>query len=355
MDAEDRQPAPALGADTSPERLGALPLSFVALVRLLERLTPDTVRVGELGPPAAEGLRFHHDPSLSFHTSDVVSLTRVESARNPEDVLAPTHPVYHVTTSFLGLSGTVSPLPAYFGEEVVFEDADEPVRRDFFDVFHHRLLSLFYRSVARYRLSAEQNAHLNDAWSQRALSLLGFDVYQHPPAGNLGPARLLQLAPLFAHRSRGPRALEVGLQQVLEDHLDGARVQVQECAGRLTEVDPPNWTRLGRERTRLGQDLLLGHRIYDRAGSFAIHIGAVTWHLYERLRPGGDLLPLVEELVGWLVRDPLDYLLHITLRPGEAPGLQLGVAGGSRLGRNSWLSLPRESTVLVVDPRQPAH
>lgn len=350
MDASDRQPTASLDTP-SPERLAALHLGFEALVRLLERLTSDAVRVGELGPPTSEGLRFHHDPSLSFHANDVVSLTVGPSAPDPENVLAPTHPVYHVTSSFLGLTGSVSPLPGYFAEEIVFEDADNPIRRDFLDLFHHRLLSLFFRSVVRYRLSAEHTAELKDAWSHRVLALLGLDVYQQPPPGKLAAARLLQFAPLLAQKSRGPRALEVGLQVALEDDLAGARVRVQEYAGRWTGVDEPSWTQLGRKCTTLGQDVLLGRRIFDRAGSFAVHIGPVTWRVYERLRPGGDLLALLEEMVGWLVRDPLDYTLVVTLLPREAPGMQLTVPGTSQLGRNTWLLTSAAETVLVVDPR----
>jgi type VI secretion system protein ImpH len=353
VDAADGQPTPGLEIPT-PERLASLRLGFEALVRLLERLTSGAVRVGELGPPTSEGLRFHHDTSLSFHAGDVVALTLAESAPDPESVLAPRHPVYHVTSSFLGLSGSVSPLPGYFAEELVFEDADNPVRRDFLDLFHHRLLSLFYRSVVRYRLSAEHTAELKDSWSLRAFALLGLDVYQCPTPGKLGPARLLQFAPLLAHKSRGPRALEVGLQVALEEHLQGATVRVQECAGRWTEVDMPSWSRLGQGCTTLGQDLLLGRRIFDRAGSFAVHLGPVTWAIYERLRHGGDLLALVEELVGWLVRDPLDYILVVTLLPRETPGLQLTASGASRLGRNSWLLTRAEETTLVVDPRRAA-
>jgi type VI secretion system protein ImpH len=353
VDAPDRQPAAGL-ATPSPERLVSLRLGFEALVRLLERLTSDAVRVGEQGPPTSEGLRFHHDPSLSFHASDVVALTVIPSAPDPENVLAPTHPVYHVTSAFLGLSGSVSPLPGYFAEELVFEDADNPVRRDFLDLFHHRLLSLFFRSVVRYRLSAEHTAELKDAWSRRAFALLGLDVYQEPPPGKLGPLKLLQFAPLLAHKSRGPRALEVGLQVALEEHLSGAEVRVQEYAGRWTAVDASSWTRLGQKCTTLGQDVLLGRRIFDRAGSFAVHIGPATWRVYERLRPGGDLLGLVDELVGWLVRDPLDYTLVVTLLPREPPGLRLAAPATSQLGRNTWLLAPADETVLVVDPRSAA-
>ncbi len=110
MDAENGQPTP--GLETSSEALASLRLGFMALVRLLEKLAPDAVRVGEQGPPTSEGIRFHHDPSLHFHAGDVVELTRVDGAVDWNTGRASS--VFHLTSSFLGLTGAVSPLPAYF-------------------------------------------------------------------------------------------------------------------------------------------------------------------------------------------------------------------------------------------------
>ena len=46
MDSADGQPAAAVSDAPGAEALLALRLGFVPLVRLLERLTPDAVRVG---------------------------------------------------------------------------------------------------------------------------------------------------------------------------------------------------------------------------------------------------------------------------------------------------------------------
>ena len=128
---------------------------------------------------------------------------------------------------------------------------------------------------------------------------------------------------------------------------------MQECTGRWTEVDPEHWARLGTRCTVLGQDLLLGHRVYDRAGSFTVAVGPTTWSVLEQFRPGGELLALTRDVVSWLVRDPLDWLIAVTLLPRETPGLQLAAQGTSRLGRSSWLRSRSEQTVLVVDPLHP--
>jgi len=194
MDAPHGHPA----ADLSPpsvDALAELRLGFVPLVRLLERLSPDAVRVGGEGPPAAEGIRFRHDRALQFHASDVVELTERDAEGGPRQ--------YHVTSGFLGLSGAMSPLPAYFAEEVLHEDDEAPVRRDFLDLFHHRLLSLFYRTVVRYRLSSEHTTRLEDGWSLRAL-LRGRSRRPHPRPALGGRA------PRPCSRARSPHPGRLG-------------------------------------------------------------------------------------------------------------------------------------------------
>ena len=345
MDSADGKPAAAVSDGPGPEALLALRLGFVPLVRLLERLTPQAVRVGGEGPLSGERIRFRHDRALQFHPGDVVALEQQdgdgEGAR------------YLLTSGFLGLSGSMSPLPAYLAEEVVHEDDDEPLRREFLDLFHHRLLSLFFRAVVRYQPSTEHTRALDDAWSVRALALLGVDAAPERWEGPLSRGDLLRLAPLLVRRSRGPRELEAALRSVLGPRLAGAPIRVEECTGRWTEVDPENWTRLGQRCTVLGQDFLVGHRVYDRAGSFTVAVGPTTWAVLEQFRADGELLALAREVVAWLVRDPLDWLITVTLLPRETPGLQLSARGTSRLGRSSWLRSRSEQTVLVVDPLHP--
>jgi type VI secretion system protein ImpH len=343
MDAPNGHPA----ADLTPppvESLAELRLGFVPLVRLLERLLPEAVRVGGEGPPAVEGIRFHHDRALKFHASDVVELVE-----HTDDGNSGPNRQYQVTSAFLGLSGSMSPLPNYFTEELLFEDDEAPVRRDLFDLFHHRLLSLFYRTVVRYRLSSEHTTRLEDGWSLRALALSSVDAHGPRIPGELSGAELLTLAPVLVHRTRGASGLGAALRARLGPHLEGAELSVRECFGRWTEVDEGSWTRLGRACSTLGRDLLVGHRLFDRSGCFAVAVGPTTWSIYERLRPGGDLHRRAAEIIAWTVRDPLDWVLLVTLLPNETPGLQLSARGISRLGQSTWLRRRSEQTVLMVE------
>ena len=243
----------------------------------------------------------------------------------------------------------MSPLPAYFAEELLHEDEEAPVRRDFFDLFHHRLLSLFYRTVVRYRLSSEHTTRLEDGWSLRSLALSSVDAHAARIPGQLSGAELLALAPVLVHRTRGASGLEAALRAQLGPFLEGAPVSVRENFGRWTEVDESSWTRLGRRCSTLGRDLLVGHRLFDRSGCFAVAVGPTSWSVYERLRAGVDLHRRTAELIAWIVRDPLDWVLLVTLLPNETPGLQLSARGVSRLGRSTWLRSRSQETVLMVE------
>src|SRR5512146_2098955 len=93
---------------------------FVPLLALAERLFPTAAPIGSLATSAQEPIRLKHDPSLSFSSADI------SSVEVHEDRLGKPGPSVSLTTTFLGLTGTVSPLPYYIAEEVLNEPAEQP-------------------------------------------------------------------------------------------------------------------------------------------------------------------------------------------------------------------------------------
>ena len=169
MGAEERQLEPHLtppadGAELSPAeqqaRAQALILakvselehnarrySFFRLVYVLERLFPGSAPIGQLGPVAQERIRLRPDTSLIFASTDVAELTNHKYPDEQERM--------RLTAAFLGLYGSVSPLPTHFVEDLAQDDyqgGPQP-KREFLDVFNHRLLSLFYRAFIKFRHS----------------------------------------------------------------------------------------------------------------------------------------------------------------------------------------------------------
>lgn len=329
--------------------------SFLHLVSQLERLLGRGARLGGEGPPHEEGIRFRHDPELAFSSSDVSGIELTALPVAPERSGQEPEPVFEVTTTFLGLTGPISPLPSYLAEEVAQEDADAPVRRDFLDVFHHRWISLLYRAVVHLSPSLDHAVGKPERWMQRALYLTSLDPEIVAPAESRGPSKavLIRLAPLLAGRARGPRVLALALRETLTDKLGPkATIRIREFVGDWFELDDAARSALGVHNRTLGADLILGKRVYDQTGRFAIRIGPLYDASYRRLQPEGDLLPLLQRVVQLCVKQPLDYDLELELAPEAVPVFALRAGDRAReLGRDTRLhsSSPRARIITVHD------
>jgi type VI secretion system protein ImpH len=316
---------------------------FYPLVQLLERLAGGPP-VGSASAPWEERIRFRHDPSLAFSTGDVAEVRTVAAPPSPADPEGRPGLAFEVVTTFLGLSGTVSPLPSYLAEEVAQEDPDAPRLREFLDLFHHRLISLLYRARARADIPAGWRSDLGDPWSGRLLALLGIDV----ASGEIGPVpgwRLLRLAPLLVERNLTAHALAAALEDALEADLLGARVEVEPFAGAWVAIADDQLTRLGLGASRLGQDLVVGQKVFDAGGRFRVVMGPLGAEAYASFAAGGPVRR-TRELLAALVSEPLEHELWLWLAEEAAPALRLGA---SRVGRDSWLGGQRRQMRIRVD------
>jgi len=149
---------------------------FFQAVRLLHRLDTGRVGVGLGGPPQSEVVRFRAHISLSFPPSSIHDLERPTSAL----------PVPTLTQAFMGLTGPNGVLPRHY-TELLFRlkrDAKGPERyalRDWFDLFNHRIVSLFYRAWEKYRFTIPYELHgfdriETDPFTNCLYSLVGLEA-----------------------------------------------------------------------------------------------------------------------------------------------------------------------------------
>jgi type VI secretion system protein ImpH len=331
-DAGIGDPEALAGALEAARRRGAYPLLL-----LVERLLGGEGRVGTAATVEEECIRLRHDPQLAFRAGEVSSV-RVLDRTGPRGERGA---LVEIVTSFLGLSGAVSPLPPYLPEEIAQEDEEAPRRREFLDLFHHRFLSLFYRARARGDYPNTYRSDQADAWSERLLSLLGRE----------GPAaverwRLLRWAPLLAERNVTATALEAAIGDVIAEEMGEVGVTVETFVGGWADVDPEDHNRLGVARSALGRDLVVGRRILDRAGKFRIVVGPLSREAFARISQDQVVLRRVASLVGDLCAGPLEYETVLWLSKDAAPHLELG---GARLGRDAWLGGQVREARLRVD------
>jgi len=299
--------------------------SFFQLVRLLQALHPKAVPVGYQGPPGQECIRFKPRLDLSFAPSDVAEIRRVSPPEGP--------PRFEVETTFLGLYGTVSPLPSFYTEQLL-DVSDSVLIRGLLDLFHHRLLSLFYRVWEKYSFGVPDSEKGHDLIARRFLCLIGFDYEMPAPEGMfLKPRALLSQAGLAAQQPRSA----VSLERILQNSFPDLSIEVEQCVARWVEVPREQRNRLSSENCYLGKDCTLGTSVMTRLNTFRIHVGPVaSLKYFQLLLPTEALMLRLREVVDLFNVDNLDYEVRVRVKPEAIPGLRLSEPA-ARLGWSTWI------------------
>ena len=93
-----------------------------------------------------EAVRFHAHSSLSFPPSAIQDLEPSLGDGDPARMM----------TAFMGLTGPLGVLPRHYTELIIDRGRrHDNALRDFFDLFNHRLISLFHRAWEKYRFHVE--------------------------------------------------------------------------------------------------------------------------------------------------------------------------------------------------------
>ena len=317
---------------------------FFALLRRIDALRPGEPRTGEAQRPRQEALRLGQAPELDFAPAALHALE--PRSGGPPRLLV----------RFFGLLGPQGPMPLHFTEVVRDRQRhhDDATLAHFLDLFHHRLLSLFYRAWAQ----AQPVVHLDRPLGDRFRVWLASVAGTPSAGGRLPTAALAYHAGWFTGRSRPPEML----CKVLRSYFD-VGVAVEEHVGHWLPVDRADQSRLGFARNRaehaavaaaaLGRSANAGDRVWDRQYRFRLHLGPLDMRQFLAFLPGGpDWLTLLH-WVRLLAGRELQWDLQLALAPSERPSPRLG--RHVRLGLTSWLGhRPSPAAGDVRAPRRPA-
>ena len=311
---------------------------FFQALRRLECRYREQPRLGKAMRLRDDPVRLTQEPSMAFAPSTLASF-------NPGDEEHPPR----LAEYFLGLFGPQGPLPLHLTEYAYERKRgynDRTFSR-FADIFHHRMLSLFYRAWA----NAQPTVNFDRPETNR------FDVYIGAAFG-LGMPSLWNrdTAPDLAkfHYS-GRLACQTrnaeGLEAILADffHLP---VGIETFVGHWLPLSPTSQCRLGETPTTglLGMTAVIGERVWDRQYKFRIVIGPMGLAEFQRFLPGSDSL---RRLVAWVrnyIGNELLWDVNLVLRKEEVPSLKLGQQ--SQLGWTTWLTsqpLARDADDLKLD------
>lgn len=279
-------------------------------LRLLERAHADAPHL----PPFARDVQIRPHLSLAFPAADIVDV------QTPEGDQPVPPPAWRLTTTLLGLYGTMGPLPTFYTEELLEEARnDESVSRDFLDILNNRLYHLLYAAERQNRLP-RRLAENRDLPAAHLLHCL-MSRPEHGP--DMPPVAMTELL-VCRHRSA------LRLQRSLVALLRRADVRVEECVERRVAIAPEQRCRPGMVNAALGKTAVLGSEVRDSTGLFRIHFMAVRAEDINDFLPGGRSCRRILEHVRGYVRHSLDC--ELVLHPSPGPAERVALGRNSRLG-----------------------
>ena len=297
---------------------------FYQVLRQLECLFPDKPRLGESASPADDPIRLGQEPSLAFAPSTVHSLQRQKEGGTPR-----------LMVEFLGLLGPHGPLPLHLTEYIRdrLRNADDPTFARFLDIFHHRMLCLFYRGWSRTRPAVQHDRPETDRFADYLGAFMGIGdpvLRNRDAVPDIGK---LHFTGLFACGTRNAEGLGAVITCFFQ--LPG---RIEEFVARWIDLPADCLCRLGEARSTgtLGLTAMVGHRVWDCVQTFRIVLGPLGLEQFRRFLPGQSSLLRLNDMVRNYLGEELGWQIQLILKEEEVPRTALGQAG--QLGWTTWLA-----------------
>jgi type VI secretion system protein ImpH len=354
----DRRENPAIG-DRLAER--AWEFDFFQAVRLLEWMAweaksqgqPARAPVGEDARPDEELVRFRVPASTGFSSGAVESLRGPLASRADSPLAEREGHIPELTVSFLGLIGASGVLPHHYSTEAIGRlHEKDPALAEFFDIFQHRAVSLFFRAWRKYRLPFELERTLRDRLSKEAepwqddpfavvlRGLVGLSAEAVSRRMHVADETVMYYAGHFTHQPRSALAFE----RMVGDYF-GLPAEIEQFSGRWLTLPPDQRSTMpARDQPRgrncaLGRDTIVGSRVWDVHTKFRIRLGPMPYLRFAEFFPGASGLLELGDLARLYGGPALEFDVQPVLLRDEVPTAQLGEAKPTTmLGRNAWLA-----------------
>jgi type VI secretion system protein ImpH len=315
---------------------------FFQAVRLLARLFPDRKQPGSTAKPEEEFIRFGQMGSCADVREARLSLAFPASAVHFIERNGASGPPAEMTVAFFGLTGVQGVLPLCYTEWLVARRAaKDDTLAAFFDLFNHRLISLFYRSWEKHRPAvlyelAAIRKQRPDPFTQYLYDLIGMGT-----AGLRGRLRVRDESLLrYAGLVRQKPLSAAALRGVLRDYFS-VPVEIEQCIGDWYELDPADRCELALEsaRNQLGEAAFLGAEVWNQQGLFRIRVGPLCLKRFLEFLPTGASMATLVELTTYLAGQAMAFEVQVLLEAEQVPYARLSDEGqdAPRLGWLGWL------------------
>lgn len=269
----------------------------------------------ELTHLSGKRLWIRPEHQLTFPVRDVDAITE-----NQEQI--------RVNCLFMGLYGVDSPLPGYLNELCLRHDEQGETLRDFLDLLNHRNYVLFFLAWKAFQPDCMSDSNQADYF--RLISNLSGhyvqDASKEYPVNHLINGNPLSLAPVIQYF-------------------------VPHCSYKI-HTFISGWVPLTELKTLgqivLGENGLLGERVYQHAHGIRVELGPMTWEQAAELLPQGRLGRFFVRMLRTRLESFVDLTLQIRIiHPSNCLCLGRDVL---YLGQYAWLGCWREADHAINMP-----
>ncbi len=333
MAESDRQTPYSLEITSSPHSF-----DFYRAVRLLEAEFRDRPRVGNSVRLEEDFLRFCQIPSLSFAPSTLEAAELLEK-------------VIRLHVNFLGMFGPNGPLPQHLTDFARdrYRNAHDRTLVRFIDIFHHRILSFFYRAWALNQKSADFDRPEESRYANYFGTLFGIGMPALRERDSVPDCAKIFFSGHLAAQSRNA----AGLEAILEDFF-GLPTEIQEFSGFWMKIPAENQCRLGEspETGTLGVNAIAGAQKYEAQLKFRVRMGPMELTELKQLVPVTDRFKKLKDWILNYINEELFWDLQCVLKARAVPVISLGQEG--LLGWTTWLKsepFNRDADDPIFDPQ----
>ena len=298
--------------------------SFFSVMRQIECAYKNRPRFGHSTRPIDEApIRLGQEISLSFASSTLSSYT-LRTAKNLPPILR---------QRFFGLFGSDGPLPLHLTEYVaerIYHHRDHTLA-GFADLFHHRMVSLFYRAYANTEPTVSFDRPETDTFANYVGSLTGLGDKTLRDRDAMPDIAKFHYAGYLSNQNKHAE----GLRAMLADYFR-LSVSIDQFVGEWLTIQKTDLTRLGLINTaQLGVSAIVGSQVWSCQHKFRIRFDNLTLNEYLSLLPDGYCIAQLVALVRNYLGDEFSWDVQLVLKKAQVPSVQLNQS--ARLGWTTWL------------------
>ncbi len=332
---------------TEPEKLYSQ--GFEPLLRYIDANSPMHERLGYSVSLKQDAFRLGQTPTMHFHASAFSEVVKEEGS---------TH--FKLNNVFWGLFGINGPLPLHFTEFAIERDYrhQDQTLTTFCDIFHHRFLSLYYRSWAVSQPTVSHDRLEHDKFADWTSSFCGYteqnesrrsgalqqSSLKKPTDNATSPSKTKQtntstqesmriqtyLSGLFSIKNRSAGAL----RQIISEYL-GQPVTISEFESDWYDLPGDARCKLGAKSASLGTSTIIGKRIFQRGYRFSILVGPLAYSDYLALVNQPEHFQMINKLTTRHVGNEFSFSIKLLINKNEAQSQPLGLGA---LNKNAWLA-----------------